>query len=409
MPMLRGGDVAGPKASAFRTGLTTPEGMGSAVVLQAVVVDVDPRRHTVDCASKFDRRKFLKIPVGSAYFHPEEGEGAYQVPEVGARCMVTIPSDGTPAFVSAFLAPMDANPTEGGAKQESTMSYACGRYDDKPGDMVMRGRDGNFVVVHRGGVVQIGATEVCQRIFLPLNNRMVDAAERYELHTAGGSSVYEVDEDGINQPTVHTETYRVYAGEKWADLRVSVGKVPEFRERPHDSTQAVLDELDIGKSEQIVYEIDLVQDGFVAQTGHNSESGNHARSNYRFYFDRKGGTFLRAEGALYIFSRKKIRLESKVQVMIKAPEVYIEADTFKGKGTKLDLDFSSVSIGPRGSAQRPVACMGDPVNVAVMIPIPVVITFASLPLPGVPTPAFFSTTIQPMTGAITGGNKAVKC
>jgi hypothetical protein len=257
--------------------------------------------------------------------------------------------------------------------------------------------------------VQIGASEVCQRIFLPLGNRMVDAAERYERHTAGGSVVDEIDEDGTNQPTTHTETYRIFAGEKWADLRITAGKVPEFKERPHDSTQAVLDELDIGKSEQIVYEIDLVQDGFVPQTGHNSESGNHARSNYRFFFDRKGGTFLRAEGALYIFSRKKIRLESKVQVHIKGPEVYIEADTFKAKGTKIDFDFASVSLGPRGSAQRPVACMGDPVSVAVMVPIPVTLIFATPPIPGVPTLATFQTTIQPMTGAITGGNKAVKC
>jgi hypothetical protein len=409
MPMLRGGDIAGVKSSTFRTGKTTPEGMGSAVIMQAVVIDVDPRRHTVDCVSKFDRRKYLKIPVGNAYFHPEEGEGIYQVPEVGARCMLTVPSDGTPAYVSAFLAPLDANPTESGEKQKETLSYACGRYEDKPGDFVFRGRDGNFLVIHRGGVVQIGASEVCQRIFLPLGNRMVDAAERYERHTAGGSVVDEIDEDGTNQPTTHTETYRIFAGEKWADLRITAGKVPEFKERPHDSTQAVLDELDIGKSEQIVYEIDLVQDGFVPQTGHNSESGNHARSNYRFFFDRKGGTFLRAEGALYIFSRKKIRLESKVQVHIKGPEVYIEADTFKAKGTKIDFDFASVSLGPRGSAQRPVACMGDPVSVAVMVPIPVTLIFATPPIPGVPTLATFQTTIQPMTGAITGGNKAVKC
>ena len=28
---------------------------------------------------------------------------------------------------------------------------------------------GNFVVMHRGGVLEVGATELCQRIFIPLS------------------------------------------------------------------------------------------------------------------------------------------------------------------------------------------------------------------------------------------------
>jgi hypothetical protein len=56
-----------------------------------------------------------------------------------------------------------------------------------PGDMGMTTRDGNFLFVRRGGVVQLGAGPLCTRIYLPIRNFIRDVAENYTMDTLGGA------------------------------------------------------------------------------------------------------------------------------------------------------------------------------------------------------------------------------
>jgi len=55
-----------------------------------------------------------------------------------------------------------------------------------PGDIALTGRDENFLFLRRGGVLQIGATAMTQRLYLPVGNYIKDFAENYQMQTPAG-------------------------------------------------------------------------------------------------------------------------------------------------------------------------------------------------------------------------------
>jgi hypothetical protein len=102
-------------------------------------------------------------------------------------CWICQPSDGYAArpFILGFQAPHD----------EENESFRCGRQSYNPGDIVIRTRDENFIIVRRGGVVQIGATPTAQRMYIPIQNIIRDFCENYELNTFGGELIWETLRD----------------------------------------------------------------------------------------------------------------------------------------------------------------------------------------------------------------------
>jgi len=171
-----------------RSSSTATTDLRDVSVYRGRVVNVNIRDYTVDTRMeaapytvKFD------IPFISPYVNQNQGEGINWMPEVGSVCWVCEPSeDGRESFVLGWSV-VD----EGG-------SYRGGRSLLNPGDIELKTRDLNFVTLRRGGIVQIGSTPICQRIFLPIRNVMQDFAENYELHTPAGDLTWQVqrkDED----------------------------------------------------------------------------------------------------------------------------------------------------------------------------------------------------------------------
>jgi hypothetical protein len=161
-----------------------------ALVERARILTVNIRDYTVDVATEFTHKPKFDIPFMTPYCHQNQGEGVSFMPEVGATCWICSPSEeGRESFVLGFTM-VD----EGG-------SYRGGRDLLNPGDLNFKTRDGNFVTLRRGGIVQIGSTPICQRVFLPIRNIIQDYAENYELHTPAGDMTWEVsrkedDSDG---------------------------------------------------------------------------------------------------------------------------------------------------------------------------------------------------------------------
>jgi hypothetical protein len=124
----------------------------------------------------------------TTYLHQNQGEGVSIMPEVGSTVWVCRPSEtGKDAFVLGWT-PVQENGT-----------YRAGRILLNPGDINLSTRDGNFVYLRRGGIVQIGATQSCQRLYIPINNVIRDFSENYELSTPAGDLTWEVmrsEEDG---------------------------------------------------------------------------------------------------------------------------------------------------------------------------------------------------------------------
>lgn len=157
-------------------------GTRPALIEQGRVITVNPSTYTVDVRTQMPPYKpKFDIPWMSPYSHHNQGEGINFMPEVGSVCWICTPSEeGAEAFVLGWAMP------------EEEGSYRTGREFLNPGDIHLSTRDGNFVHLRRGGVVQVGATPVCQQVFIPVRNVMQAFSENYEIHTPAGDLVWQV-------------------------------------------------------------------------------------------------------------------------------------------------------------------------------------------------------------------------
>lgn len=151
-------------------------GSQPAMVFKAQVLNVNIRDFTVDVSyESYPHASHFDIPFMVPYIHQEQGEGMNFMPEVGSTCWVCTPSEsGRDAFVLGWMPVAEDG------------SYRAGRQLLNPGDIHFSTRDGNFLFLRRGGIVQVGSTPVCQRLYIPIKNVIRDIAENYELTTPAG-------------------------------------------------------------------------------------------------------------------------------------------------------------------------------------------------------------------------------
>lgn len=290
-------------------------GQGPAYVEEGVVADINIRNFTVDWVSNYSDKKIFDIQWASPYLHPYNGEGIFVMPEIGSVCFVTFPSDGSPPFVSAFVAPMEAEgkpeaedlsasvgeedpeeidtlpstrstgePSEG-SNNAPDASFRAGRPRINPGDIMLRTRDENFVALRRGGVVEIGATSIAQRIYIPIRNLIRDVCENYAMDSLSGSIKWEVmrqeeDPDG-NAPTEFEYITREFAQDAKASIKFRSGNLGsgdnvddkmyhELIIAP-SSIDPTTGQVDNG-SEQYIFRIDKSGNSFVLQAGIRKET-----------------------------------------------------------------------------------------------------------------------------------------
>lgn len=400
--------------ASFRSSWTQPEGAVGAHVMEGQVVDINLMNWTVDVISKFDQKFYQNIQVGSPYMHFNRGEGIYVMPDIGAKCYVCIPSDGPPPFVLSFIMPMETidgasedapggtDGGKGGVTQEATAaSFAGGRTRAKPGDITIRNRDGSFIVLHRGGVLQIGASELAQRIYIPLQNLISDISENYRHHNVGGSINWFVahGESSTNPPTVCRHTYRLLANEEKATVRVAIGKLSDVIREPEESVRSDLSNAGFG-AEPTICEVVVAPEGISADDGAVSED-TRKKSVLRFFFDKAGNTLYRTKGSIVLRAGGKLRAHITGDVSLTG-DANLAAE-FGGTGrltVKNGLDISGGVVRVNGG-KAPVARVGSTVTMTVVAPIPITVVVAGVPSPGtILTGAVF-------TGIVTTGNPTI--
>jgi hypothetical protein len=336
------------------------------------------------------------------------------MPDIGAKCHVCIPSDGPPPFVLDFIMPMETidgasdeapNGTDGqkaGSTQTATTaSFAGGRKRAKPGDISIRNRDGSFVILHRGGTLQIGATELAQRIYIPLQNLVTDISQNYRHHNTGGSINWFIaqGESSTNPPTVSRHTYRLRANEEKATLRVAVGKLSDVIREPESEVRSDLQELGVGTdpNEPVVCEVIIAPEAIDADAG-AVDKNTPGASVLHYFFDRAGNALMRMNGSvvLRLGGRLRLRVDEAVDVFGKQGFQM----SFEGLGrveAKGGLDLSGAVVRINGGS-KPVATTGSTVMMTVVAPIPITVSVAGVPSPGfILTGAVFS-------GVIVSGN-----
>lgn len=366
-----------------RTGWTQPEGMVPAHIVEARVFNVNLANWTVDLQAIFDQKLFLDVQVGQPYVHATGGEGTYAVPEVGAKCLVLIPSDGSPPCVMAFIMPMETLPdtstdeapagtasvgTEDGAKD---YSFSGGRKKPKPGDIIHKGRDGNFMILHRGGVAQFGASPLAQRICVPLNNLITDVSQNYNHYNGSGSINWGIQDRGSQSPGgEYRHTQRIYANDEFADIRVAMGRVrspvPEPTGKAGENTN--LNQLKIGTDADTVFEFVLSKDGFETDAGEFRAGADDVK--LRIFFDRDGNGMARFEGSVDMRVKKKLRItvDDNLDVFGKKTISVDAKDAIKLLGGSLaELGTNGGNVVINGGS-KPVAFVGSRVQVAIAPP-----------------------------------------
>lgn len=191
-------------------------------------------RQTWTCTVKttYSAKDFEDVQWGAPYHHYDSGEGIHYMPEPGAKCYLAQPNDSTPPFIMCFVAPpaQATSTTETPARSTADggsatdVSYQSKRPDLNPGDLAMTTRDGNFLILRRGGVVQLGATPLAQRIVVPVRNFVHDYCENYELATPAGDVTWVIDRPELDatgkQAASWTFHMREFAVDKNATVRV---------------------------------------------------------------------------------------------------------------------------------------------------------------------------------------------
>lgn len=170
----------------------TKEGISPGYILEGTIISVNGQLHTVEVSLENVQGAVPDVQIASMYCHPAGGEGVYVMPEPGSSCYVCFPSDGTRPFVFAFIMP----PTD-------VEGDAGGREALQPGDTVLSTRDDNKVILRRGGVVEIGATSLSQRLYIPLTNFVRDFFANYEALSLLGNIKWTHDDISSGSTKVH--------------------------------------------------------------------------------------------------------------------------------------------------------------------------------------------------------------
>jgi hypothetical protein len=146
------------------------------------VIDVDIEMHSVTVVTQYTQKPLVGVAFATPYQHFTNGEGIYFMPEVGSLVWLCWPSDGSRPFVMGW-APARG---EDGGLRANKMAL-------NPGDIYLGTRDENFIILRRGGILQIGGGPLSQRMYLPIENTIKDFCENYGLYSVAGELEWTVD------------------------------------------------------------------------------------------------------------------------------------------------------------------------------------------------------------------------
>lgn len=176
----------------------------AATFIRGRITSVDSRRHVVSFLGD-NGKDYDDCQVASPFWH-FSGHGFFGLPPVDARCLLQITGDDTSPLVSSFIdvpAPMTSSEqdessgvtTEDGDEEDAKVGFSGAKPSLLPGDYGFLGLGGNFTFWRMSGVLQLGSSAFCQRVFNPVRNRINDYAESYSLSTVGGDLVLQSDRE----------------------------------------------------------------------------------------------------------------------------------------------------------------------------------------------------------------------
>ena len=285
------------------------------------VIDVDIEAYTVSVVTEFTRKIISAIPFATPYQHPSNGEGVYFMPEVGSLVWICVPSDGGRPFVISWR-----------PVREDSDSLRANKLALNPGDIYLGTRDENFLILRRGGVVQVGGGPLSQRMFLPVTNTIKDICENYSLISLGGDLEWSIQREEFTtdgrRPALLRLAAREFANDEVPIAILEIGS--------HPSSSANILSLIINAS---------------GQKGAAKKIGVELRKDGSASFTFESDVEMETEGTFSVRAQQELKLYGKAKAVLEGGVVQVLSTTgmmeLKALTNIAITAGAAVSIGPR--------------------------------------------------------------
>lgn len=186
-------------------------------VCKAMVAAVDKTKWTCTVIGE-DLPPTEDVPINPILIG-KDGNGAYYLPEVGSTVWV-----GEIAHIGTFILMGCALPFEG-EDEPVDGDNSMGRHQAEPGDFIINGIPGSSLAVRGSGVIEIGASPIAKRFYIPVQNFVRDFCKAYEMLAAGGKLSFGTREGDTRFGTI-TENVITDPTSPTGIEEVTVAKVP---------------------------------------------------------------------------------------------------------------------------------------------------------------------------------------
>lgn len=166
-----------------RTRAPIHESAGNVRIIRGKVTAVDKVKWTCSVQGEMDNQQFEGIPIQPTYVN-SEGGGQFFMPETNSVTWLCFPStDSTPFIMGGATVPKQ---TDEGDLNEDPNDHRQSRPVLNEGDMLVASSGSARIIVRRGGVVEIGASDSARRIYIPLSNLIQEFSQNWTHETGGG-------------------------------------------------------------------------------------------------------------------------------------------------------------------------------------------------------------------------------
>lgn len=284
------------------------------IIETALVINVDTENYTVDALAEMSARRYTDIPFMQPYAHYMNGEGIYFMPEAGAPCWVCVPSEGDKApFVLGF-----------GSVYDADGSYKNLKRSLNQGDIFLGTRDDNFVILRRGGILQLGGGPACQRMYIPLGNYIRDFCQSYELHTLGGDLTWTVEREEEDTEGDSPIILSLGTREKASDAKTIC--VLTAGHHDDDETAAQLKIFSTGGDDQTeTMVLTIKKSGEVSWDVEDALSFN-VKKDINFISEEGNVLIQSAAGTVEVSAKTTLKLVSEAQVVVDCPDIRIGSE-----------------------------------------------------------------------------------
>jgi len=168
---------------------------GPCAVELAKILEVYPDCYSARIITLHTNRDIPDVKFAVPVLHDSEqhqGSGLNFMPQPDDLCYVFTPADESGPFILGFvyLGKPESVMTLDGSKEDQK-SFRGVRPRLEPGDISLTSSDDNFVIVRRGGVVQIGANSMAQSLYIPLENIIRHYFQKYQSFSPIGEVVWD--------------------------------------------------------------------------------------------------------------------------------------------------------------------------------------------------------------------------